>query len=399
MGTGVLTRFGKRKWQPEGNLLVEANDSLRADSGAAQVLLAELSVIVPTFNERENVEPLIALLSKALEGIQWEVVFVDDDSPDGTAAKVREVSRTNPRVRCVQRLGRRGLTTACMEGILATSAPYIAIIDGDLQHDEALLPEMLKALKADNLDVVAGTRYSAVKVADAFTLRRHIASRTATRLAQLVLRAELTDPVSGFFMARREVFEAAMRRLSGIGNKILIDLFASSPKPLRFNELPYTFRTRQHGESKLDTLTAWEYLVLLADKIAGRWIPVRFMLFGAVGLSGVVVHLAVLKAALLSGFVFLDGQIVATGAAMVWNFALNNWLTYRDKRLRGWRLLTGLLSFMLLCSFGAIVNISFARQVFAKTDLWWLAGAGGATAGAILNYSLTSLFTWKRPGA
>lgn len=374
------------------------SDTAVMDGARVAAPLVELSVIVPTFNERDNVDPLIALLEKALAGIRWEVVFVDDDSPDGTATTVRERSRTNPRVRCVQRLGRRGLTTACMEGILATSAPYVAIIDGDLQHDETLLPKMLEALRTEDLDVAIGSRYTKVKAAAAFSKYRHFASRTATRLAQLVLRAELSDPVSGFFMARREVFEAAMRKLSGIGNKILIDLFASSPRPLKFKELPYTFRTRQHGDSKLDTLTIWEYLVLLADKIAGRWVPVRLILFGLVGLSGMVVHMAALWLALLAGFAFVSAQMLATGIAMVSNFFLNNWLTYRDKRLRGWAVLAGLVSFVVLCSFGAVVNVAFAKQVFIITDIWWLAGAAGAAAGAILNYSLTSLFTWKRPG-
>jgi dolichol-phosphate mannosyltransferase len=377
---------------------VNSDVARNGEAAATAAPLVELSVIVPTFNERDNVEPLISLLSETLAGVRWEVVFVDDDSPDGTAAKVRERSRTDARVRCVQRLGRRGLTTACMEGILSTSAPYVAIIDGDLQHDETLLPKMLDALRKDGMDVAVGTRYSEVKAAAAFSKYRHIASRTATRLAQLVLKAELSDPVSGFFMARREVFEAAMRKLSGIGNKILIDLFASSPRPLKFVELPYTFRTRQHGDSKLDTLTIWEYLVLLADKIAGQWVPVRLILFALVGLTGVVVHLAVLWAALLTGYAFVGAQVVATGVAMVSNFVLNNWLTYRDKRLRGWAILTGLVSFVLLCSFGAVVNVAFAKQVFNKTDIWWLAGMSGAGAGAILNYSLTSLFTWKRPG-
>ncbi len=121
----------------------------------------ELSVIVPSFNERDNVEPLLRGIEAALADIPWEVVFVDDDSPDGTAAAVRTIARRDTRVRCLQRIGRRGLSTAVIEGMLASSAPYLAVIDADLQHDETLLPQMLATLKAEALDVVVGSRYLA----------------------------------------------------------------------------------------------------------------------------------------------------------------------------------------------------------------------------------------------
>ena len=261
----------------------------------------ELTVIAPSFNEAENVVPLIEKLTAALDGVHWEVIFVDDNSPDGTSERVREQARLNSRVRCVQRLGRRGLTSACAEAVLASSAPYVAIIDADLQHDETLLPKMLAVLKSGEAEVVIGSRYTEKKLSEGFTRFRQLTSFIATRLAQTILRANLTDPVSGFFMAKREVFEGAIHNLSGIGNKILVDIFASSNRRLKFRDLPYTFRARLHGESKLDTLTVWEYLVLLADKVFGRFIPIRLILFSLVGASGVVVHFAVFWTALLSG--------------------------------------------------------------------------------------------------
>ena len=264
-------------------------------------LPAELTVIAPSYNERENVEPLIAKLIDALKGVRWEVIFVDDDSPDGTADKVRERARIDSRVRCVQRLGRRGLTSACAEAVLASSSPYVAIIDADLQHDERLLPQMLKILRENDVDVAIGSRYTERKLSDGFSRGRQAMSWIATRLAQTILRAKLSDPVSGFFMAKRAVFEESIRNLSGIGNKILVDTFASCPRTLKFRELPYEFRERVHGESKLDTLTVWEYLVLLADKVVGRFFPVRLLLFSLVGASGIVVHLATFWTILLSG--------------------------------------------------------------------------------------------------
>lgn len=374
----------------------------------------ELTVIAPSFNEAENVEPLIEKLTAALKGVDWEVIFVDDDSPDGTSARAREQARLNSRVRCVQRLGRRGLTSACAEAVLASSSPYVAIIDADLQHDETLLPKMLAVLKNTDAEIVIGSRYTERKLSEGFSAGRQKMSFIATRLAQVILKANLTDPVSGFFMARREVFEGAIRNLSGIGNKILVDVFASSNHRLKFRELPYTFRARLHGESKLDTLTVWEYLVLLADKLFGRYIPVRLILFSLVGASGVLVHFAVFWTALLSGAAasyspnhavqFKVAQTAATLIAASSNFFLNNILTYRDKRLRGWAILRGLFSFLAICGVGAVVSVSFAAQVLSwfpeavrdsKSVLSFAALAGIAVS-TILNYSATAIFTWRR---
>ena len=374
----------------------------------------ELTVIAPSFNEAENVVPLIEKLTDALDGVHWEVIFVDDDSPDGTSERVREQARLNSRVRCVQRLGRRGLTSACAEAVLASSAPYVAIIDADLQHDETLLPKMLAVLKSGEAEIVIGSRYTEKKLSEGFTRFRQFTSFIATRLAQTILHANLTDPVSGFFMAKREVFEGSIRNLSGIGNKILVDTFASSNRRLKFRDLPYTFRARQHGESKLDTLTVWEYLVLLADKVFGRFIPVRLILFSLVGASGVVVHFAVFWTALLSGLAasyspdaatrFIFAQALATLVAATSNFFLNNILTYRDKRLRGLAIVTGLLSFLAISSVGAVVSVSFAGQVLA----WFpeamrqgkyvlsFAALSGIAVSTILNFSATAIFTWRK---
>jgi len=393
---------------------LETTSLRRAGEMASPQNGPELTVIAPSFNEADNVEPLIEKLSAALEGIHWEVIFVDDDSPDGTADRVREQARLDARVRCVQRLGRRGLTSACAEAVLASSAPYIAIIDADLQHDETLLPKMLAVLRNEDAEIVIGSRYTERKVSDGFSRARQTMSFVATRLAQAILRAKLTDPVSGFFMARREVFEGAIRNLSGIGNKILVDIFASSNHRLKFRELPYQFRARLHGESKLDTLTVWEYLVLLADKVFGRFIPVRLILFSLVGASGVLVHFAVFWAALLSGAAasyspdhavqFKVAQTAATLIAASSNFFLNNILTYRDKRLRGWAVLRGLISFLAICSVGAVVSVSFAAQVLSwfpeavhqSKYVLSFAALSGIAVSTILNFSASAIFTWRK---
>jgi dolichol-phosphate mannosyltransferase len=359
--------------------------------------MTELSIVIPTFNERLNLEPLIERLSAVLRHISWEVVFVDDNSPDQTAEAVRALARVNPRVRCVHRIGRRGLSSACVEGVLATASPYIAIMDGDLQHDESLLPDMLRSLKEEKLDIVVGSRYVDGGSIGEWDSNRAAASRLATRLAQIVVRANLNDPMSGFMMFRREVMHDALPRLSAIGFKILLDLFASSPRPLKFRELPFRFRNRHAGESKLDTQVMWDYIMLLLDKTIGRYVPVRFITFSAVGGLGLIVHMATLAALFRgAGSSFLWAQAAATLVAMTSNFIVNNVVTYRDRRLKGWGWLKGWASFAVVCSVGSLANIGVAAYLFdLDRDLWALSAIAGVLVGAVWNYAVTSLYTWR----
>jgi dolichol-phosphate mannosyltransferase len=357
----------------------------------------ELTVVIPTLNERDNIGPLVELLDAVLDTVSWEVIFVDDDSPDGTAERIREIGRRDRRVRCLQRIGRRGLATACIEGALATSAPYIAIMDADMQHDETLLPRMLAILKSEPVDLVVGSRYVAGGGIGGWDAGRAKMSAVAARLSRIICKAEIADPMSGFFMLRREVLDGALRRLSGQGFKILLDILASSQRPLRLRELPYEFRERQHGESKLDTRIAWEYMMLIADKLIGHIVPVRFALFALVGGIGLFIHMAVLWFALtIAGAVFDLAQASAAVAAMTSNFFLNNLFTYRDRRLRGLALLRGLFTFYAICALGTVANVGIAGYIFSRNEIWWLAGLAGVVVGSVWNYAVSSVFTWKQ---
>jgi dolichol-phosphate mannosyltransferase len=355
----------------------------------------ELTVVVPAFNERDNIELLVDRLEEALGRTSWEVVYVDDDSPDGTASAVRELSQINPRVRCVQRIGRRGLSTAVIEGILASSAPYVAVMDADLQHDESVLPTMLETLKRDKLDVVVGSRYTGGGGIGDWNKGRAAMSKFATQLARIVVPAELSDPMSGYFVMTREAFDQSVRRLSGQGFKILLDLFASSPTPYRFKEVPYTFRDRLRGESKLDGAVVWEYLMLLVDKTVGKWVPARFVLFALVGTLGLALHLGILRSMLMA-FSFPVAQAIATAVAMISNFTINNALTYRDRRLHGWKFVGGLATFCAVCAVGAIANVRLASLAFEQHYVWWLSGLAGAAASVVWNYAVTSIVTWRK---
>jgi len=357
----------------------------------------ELVVVIPTLNERENVPLIVERLNRVLAGIGWEVIFVDDDSPDGTADAVRALAQRQGNIRCIQRIGRRGLSSACIEGMLASAARYLAVMDGDLQHDETLLPRMLEKIKAERLDVVVASRHVADGSLGNFAASRVRISDFATRLSRIVVKAELSDPMSGFFIIERSAFTAAMRQLSGQGFKILLDLFASTPRPFAFAELPLQFRERLHGESKLDTLVAWEYLMLLLQKLIGPAVPVRFLLFALIGGLGVGVHLTTLWTVLHFAD-FPVAQAAATVVAMTGNFLLNNLFTYRDRRLKGWRIVSGLGSFYAVCGIGAAANVGVAASI-AGHHSWWLAGLAGAAVSVVWNYVMSSIFTWsaRRP--
>ena len=356
-----------------------------------------LSVIVPCFNERPNVAPMIAKLDAALTGTAWEVIYVDDNSPDGTAQEVRQIARQDPRVRCIRRIGRRGLASAVIEGALSSSADYVAVIDGDLQHDETRLPVMLSALQGGGYDLAVASRY--VEGGDSAGLPnkwRHMLSDGGIRLAQTFLPVRLSDPMSGFFMLPRPLFEQLARGLNGQGFKILLDLVLSSTAPLRVLELPARFRERAAGQSKMDALVIVQFAGLLLDKVFGSVLPLRFFSFALVGALGVIIHLAVLATMRhTSSLGFETEQAVATLAAMVFNFQLNNSITYRDQRLRGPGLWRGLLLFMVVCGFGAIANVGIAQVLYERHTTWSVAGGVGALIGVVWNYAVSATLVWR----
>ena len=356
----------------------------------------DLSIVVPTFNERGNVERLIAALEVALQGIAWQVIFVDDDSPDGTAAAVKAIAATDSRVQCLHRVGRRGLAGAVIEGAMASAAPFVAVIDGDMQHDETLLPAMFAALRADRADLVIGSRFLQADGLDkGLSAIRQMGSRVAAWLGRKALRAEVSDPVSGFFMIRRTLVEQVAQKLSTDGFKVLFDIIASQATPPRILELSYAFREREVGESKLDSRVVVEYAGLVLGKLTNDLLSVRTVLFGLVGASGILVHLSVLYLLELGGHnSFAQAQIIAALVAMTSNYFINNALTYRDRRHKGWRLLSGYLQFCLVCSVGLAANFAVADLVRTYVPGWIAAGTAGAAVGAIWNYVISTITVW-----
>ena len=317
--------------------------------------------------------------------------------PTAPRTPSRELARQDPRVRCIKRVGRRGLSGACIEGMLASSAPYAAVLDADLQHDETQLQKMLALLQDGEADLVVGSRYVEGGSADSFNKQRAGASQLATEVARRVLRVEIADPMSGFFMIRRDRFEQLAPLLSTQGFKILLDIVATARGSLRIREIPYTFGSRLHGESKLDSMVALDFLGLVLAKLTNDAVSLRFLLFAVVGSIGLLVHFAALYVALEGlKLPFEEAQACGAWMAMTSNFILNNFLTYRDQRLKGFAILQGLLLFYLVCSVGLLANVGVAFSVYVQQPIWWLAGAAGALMGVVWNYAMSGLFVWRK---
>jgi dolichol-phosphate mannosyltransferase len=356
----------------------------------------ELSIIVPTFNEQANIPILVERLARLLTSCDWEIVFVDDNSPDGTAAAARAIGETDSRVRCIRRIGRRGLAGACLEGMLSSQARYVAVMDADLQHDEAQLVPMLDTLRTGRADLVVASRYLEGGSAAGLSKQRSRVSRWSTALVHHLLGIELTDPMSGHFMIRRDAVEELAPALSSQGFKILLDIMATARGRLRTVELPSEFRERQHGESKLDSKIALDFAALLTAKLTNDAVSARFLLFCLVGLTGIAVHLCILRLLLVAALSFGAAQALATVGAIAWNFVLNNLFTYRDQRLTGWHFLTGLIRFQVICAIGAISNVGIATWIYDYHNVWWIAGLGGAAIGTVWNFVVSAAFVWRQ---
>ena len=359
----------------------------------------ELAIILPTLNERANLAPLVERLDKALSGIAWEAIVVDDDSADGTADEARRLSAADPRVRVLHRIGRRGLASAAIEGMCSTSAPFVAVMDADHQHDPALLPQMLEPVRSGSADIAVASRFLEGGTAEGLSsVRRESGSRLANALARKLTGTELSDPMSGYFLMRSDQLRKQAPRLSGIGFKIFLDLLATAKPRLRVAEFPLAFGRRLEGESKLDRAVAFDFLVGLYERWFGRVVPTRFALFGTVGALGVLIHLAVLTL-FYPGVTatFWKAQAIAVIVAMSFNFVLNNWLTYGDKRLKGTAaLLRGWAGFCATCAVGALANLAVATLLEARGIHYIAAALAGIVIGSVWNYALSSRFVWGR---
>ena len=376
---------------------VFATNPARVFADSQKPVVLQVAVVVPTYNEAQNILVLANKLHDVLDGrYKWEMIVVDDDSRDGTANIVDAAAQADNPIRCIRRIGRRGLSTAVIEGCLATHAPLIVVMDADLQHDERIVPRILEHLSDLSCDLVIATRYADGGSTGEWNKTRKTGSSVATWLARLATPAAISDPMSGFFGIQRAAFLEAAPRLSGAGFKILLDIAASSPRPLRIVEVSYTFRLRAAGESKLSATVVFDYIGMIVEKRSGGWVPARFVLFGCTGLVGVAVHMTTLYLLNRMGGLGFDlSQTAAVIVAMTFIFVVNNMLTYSDQRLRGTSALLGLMRFYLVCGTGALSNVGVADFVFTHGSGWFVSGLAGAFVASVFNFAMSSRYVWS----
>jgi dolichol-phosphate mannosyltransferase len=366
------------------------------NSDAAPTRSSTLSIVVPTYRERANIPVLFERVKAALQGLPWEMIVVDDDSPDGTWEVAFSFAATDRSMRCLRRVNRSGLAGAVIEGWMSSSADLVAVIDGDLQHDERILPQMYHMLDAETGNLAIGTRVKDETEGGLSPARQKLSDLGKWFFGRIA-GEPVTDPMSGFFMIRRDIVSRLAPRLSPDGFKILVDVILSARGELRVVEVPYKFRKRIAGESKLTPLVGLDFLGLVAHHASGGVLPNRFVLFAVIGAIGLIVHILSLSAFhyWIGPIDFRISQAVATLVAMASNFILNNEITYRTLRYRGLGMIGGFVAFALGCSVGALANINVASWIYRSNRVWWVAGLAGAVLSVVWNYAVSTNLIWR----
>ena len=357
-----------------------------------------VSVIVPTYRELANIPILFERIKRVLNGAPWELVVVDDDLPDGTSSVAFALAAEDRRIRCLRRVNRSGLAGAVIEGWMSSSADFVAVIDGDLQHDESILPKMYEALARGSGNLAIGARIRNASGSGSLSPARQALSDLGAWFFRRIAGTTVADPMSGFFMIRREIVSRLAPRLSPDGFKILVDVILSAGGGLKIVEIPYEFRKRNAGEFKLTPLVGIDFLGLVVHHATAGILPIRFVLFAMIGAGGLIVHILTLSAVLhwFGTLTFDAGQLIATIVAMGSNFILNNEITYRPYRFRGPGMVVGFLAFALGCSVGALANLNVASWLYRADQTWWLAGLAGALLSVVWNYAVSTNLIWRR---
>jgi dolichol-phosphate mannosyltransferase len=354
-----------------------------------------LSVIIPTYNERDNIIPLVERIHQALSGHEYRLLFVDDDSHDGTAELARSLSSKYP-VSVIVRQDKKGLASAVVDGLKHTGGETVAVMDADLQHPPEVMPAMLEAMN-NGADIAIGSRYITGGGCQGWGLIRRIISRTAIFLAHLLLPStrNVKDPMSGFFMFRRQ--SVADADLKPFGYKILLEILVLG-NLYHAVEVPYIFRTRSHGESKLSSRQQIEYLrhiYSLMRRTGETWRIIKFCL---VGISGIFVNEGLLWIlAQLAGLPLVIASPISIECSIISNFTLNNFFTFHDRRSLALKsTLYRLLKFNLVSLGGLAINLGVLLFFTHVIGVYYLvANLFGIVVAFIWNYILSTWWTWR----
>lgn len=366
-----------------------------------------LSLIVPTYNERANIDLLVQQISDMLDRFlpgSYELILVDDDSPDRTWEYALSMQAKYPHLRVMRRQQERGLATAVIRGWQVAQGKVLGVIDGDLQHPPEVLGKLLKAIDA-GADVAVASRYAQGGGVGSWSGVRHFLSRGAIRVALFLLpevSSRLSDPMSGYFLLRREAI--AECKLDPIGYKILLEVMGRG-NIKQVADVGYTFHERTSGSSKV-TWRQYEEFVrhLLRLRFATGNVPVgglgRFLRFGLVGLSGVIVdYFILLLLYKVLGLDFSLSKVVAVAIAIMNNFVWNDLWTFNDtaRLAQGWQaILIRFIRFAIACSLGAFINIGLAILLKESLGIHFIvANLIAIAASTAWNYMINLKFNWK----
>lgn len=364
----------------------------------------DLSIVVPTYNESENIPLLLEKLDAALDNIDYEVIVVDDDSPDKTWEIAQNISNVDNRVKVIRRLDAKGLSGAVTAGMLESNGSAIAVMDADMQHDERILPDMYRLIANGECDICVGSREAQGGSYGDWSIERKLVSFFAKILANIALGPSVKDPMSGFFALSRNYFESTVGKVNPSGFKILLEFIARGESP-QIREVGYTFRKRIHGETKLTATVAIEYLLALIDLRFGWLIPNNFVKFAFVGVTGSLVNLSGFAVAQSLGISMPFSVYIGVQLAILWTYFGNNIFTFSPIRYRGLKFFKGLLLYQIVGAYGLIVQYSVVDTIVSNwpavnSSLWslYLAYLVGVCFAAIGNYFLHTHYTWSKLG-
>ena len=366
----------------------------------------KVSIVAPTYNEAENIPRLVREVDRAMAGIDYELIIADDNSPDRTWAVAQEIADRNRRVRVIRRTDNRGLSPAVIQAFLSSTGDYVGVIDADLQHDPAILPRMIAAVD-EGAEIAVGSRYVMGGGTGAWNASRRFQSWVATKLAQSFLGVKLTDPMSGFFVLPRNKFSQVHKQLDAGGFKILLEIIARLA-PSKLEEVPYTFRTRAAGQSKLSSKVVLQYLgQLWRLSSVSRYMSVRFVKFALVGASGTLVNLCAFLI-FVSLFRLRDWRMSALASlvANLTNYVFNNAWTFVDRGHRGLAILRGYVSYLTFSLVGLCAStltfaglshfFNFYPPSSRESNIFVLGFQLVAIlVGTVFNYELNKRFTWR----
>lgn len=359
------------------------------------VMKKNISIIVPTLNEKGNINILFEEIKATFQNkdISWEIIFVDDSNNNETSDIINILQNNEKNIFLIKRFENRGLSSALILGALSSNSEYVVFMDADLQHPPKKILELYNEIKAKDIDLVSASRF--LESNELLNQGRYKASLFVNFLLKKLFKINYSDVLTGFFIINRIFFINNYNKLSNIGFKLLLDIILSSKKTIKYSEIPFEFKKRHSGESKLNSRVLVDFISLLIDKIIGKFIPARYFIYSFIGCIGIIFQ--------LTNFYFLQfflnfnlALILSILFTIFFNFVLNNEFTYSDLKKRGYRFLIGLLKYYFFCSFGALFNFISARLIYDNTSNIYFAVLIGAFVGSIWNYSMNTSYNWNK---